>query len=205
MNIGSYSLTENMWNFYRANQVGDYQKTSFRQMAGKSESPLGSSYDLADVLEPRLQIMQDYRGWKAKRPFTALPLSRGRTAENFEYLEKKYGSKRLTVFERIEAMDTMRELGMIDENQMLDALGLGENSSQVLSDKYSPDSYTTGINHDAKLDEWTEFFAMSSIGWADTLPKLFELLNARLRFDGEEDLAEEIQSVLNQVTSKKAF
>lgn len=204
MSIGSLSLTENMWAFYRANQAGDFQKTSFATIAGNSKSTLGSDYDLSDVLTPADQILSDYKAWKSQHPFTALPFSKGATQENFAYLEKRFGDRKLSVFERIEAMDTMRELGIISESEMLNSLGLGENGSQILGEENFGVTHL-GSNYDEQLDKWSEFFALSSIGKTDTLPKLFELLDTHLRSDGEVDLAEEIQNVLNQVTNKKAF
>lgn len=204
MNIGKYSLTENLWAFYRANQSGNFAKTSFNTIAGDSKSPIGSSYDISSVLEPKDQILSDYRNWKSQKPDVILPLSRGATPENFEYLEKRYGSRTLSLFERIEAVDTMRELGIIDESQMLDALGLGKSGSRILSSE-NFGLVRLGANNDAQLDEWSNYFAMSPFGWADNLSKLFELVDTRLRLDGETDIAEEIQNVLNQVTNKKAF
>ena len=87
---------------------------------------------------------------------------------------------------------------------MMNALSLGDSQMRILRlcDAGLVDG---GVNFDAKLDKWTDYFSSSSIGWADNLSKIFELLNSSLRFDGEVDLAEEIQNVLNQVTSKKAF
>lgn len=206
MEIKNFSLSENMWSFYRANQAHDLQKTCFQKILGNSKSALGSSYDLATVLEPRDQVLEDYRAWKSLRPFSALPMSRGATEENFEYLEKKYGGRKLSIFERIEAVDTMRELGMINEKQMFNAIGLGDSDMQITSNKYAGSSLISmGINKDPTLDKWTEYFSEASIGWPDELSKIYELVDTSLRVKGSEEIAEEIQNVLNQVTSKKAF
>lgn len=206
MSVGSLSLTENLWTFYRANQAENFQKTNFQKIVGNSKSALSSSYDLASVLEPEQQVWADYQAWKSSRPFSALPMTKGATNENFEYMEKKYGGRKLSIFERIEAVDTMRELGMIDETQMMDAVGLGDSGMQIISDKNGPPPLIyLGSNHDANLNKWSNYFAMSSIGWPDDLPKIYELVNISLRVKGNEDVAEEIQNALNQVTNKKAF
>ena len=133
MSVGSLSLTENLWTFYRANQAENFQKTNFQKIVGNSKSALSSSYDLASVLEPEQQVWADYQAWKSSRPFSALPMTKGATNENFEYMEKKYGGRKLSIFERIEAVDTMRELGMIDETQMMDAVGLDRKSTRLNS------------------------------------------------------------------------
>ncbi len=197
MPISGLSISEKMWSFYTSNQRGDCPVTSFDQIKNSS------TYDTTNAEDPSKQLLDDYRTWKAEQPPRNLPDSKGATEDNLKYLRQHFQGE-LSLFQRIDAVDTMREMGIITEDQMMDALSLGDSKMRFLRlcDAGLVDG---GVNFDAKLDKWTDYFSMSSIGWANNLSKIFELLNSSLRFSGKVDLAEEIQSALNQVTSKKAF
>ena len=197
MPSSGFSVSERMWSFYISNQRGDCPVISFDQIKNSS------TYGTTNAEDPSKQLLDDYRTWRSEQPPRNLPNSKGATEENLKYLRQHFQGE-LSLFQRIDAVDTMREMGIITEDQMMNALSLGDSQMRILRlcDAGLVDG---GVNFDAKLDKWTDYFSSSSIGWADNLSKIFELLNSSLRFDGEVDLAEEIQNVLNQVTSKKAF
>ena len=99
--------------------------------------------------------------------------------------------------------DTMREMGMLTEEQMLNYLGLGESTIGVIT-KDTP--YVRFIPAEAsqELRSWIDFFGTSAVGFCDNLDKLLDILDVRMRFEGQENVAEQIQAVLNRTTNKSA-
>ena len=75
------------------------------------------------MLSPYCQLMDRYDAWKARQPAQVLPDSWGATEENLAYLKERYTGD-LSWEERVDALETMQQLGVITADQKHDALGL---------------------------------------------------------------------------------
>ena len=71
---------------------------------------------------PYLALMNCYDVWKEKQPAQILPDSWGATEENLAYLKAHYTGD-LSWEERVDALETMEQLGVITHDQKYDALG----------------------------------------------------------------------------------
>ncbi len=69
-----------------------------------------------------MQFMEDYRAWKAGQPEAALPDSQGWTEENLAFLRERYTGD-LSAFEIYDALDTMKQLGILSEKGLRCAEG----------------------------------------------------------------------------------
>jgi len=69
-----------------------------------------------------MQFMDDYRAWKAGQPEAALPDSQGWTEENLAFLRERYTGD-LSAFEIYDALDTMKQLGILSEKGLRCAEG----------------------------------------------------------------------------------
>ena len=72
---------------------------------------------------PFLMMMEDYRKWAAQQPPRVLPESRGETEENLAWLRERYSGE-LSLFQRIEALETLRDMGIFSQEQYMDAMGI---------------------------------------------------------------------------------
>ncbi len=194
MRIGNSSFTENVFNLYQKNQSGTPQETTYQDLL---QAAVG---DVQNAQEPRDQIWMDYQDWKERQPARKLPDSQGATDENIAYLRENFSGE-LSMFQRIEAVDTMREMGIITEDQMLKSLGFGIYSLYTV-DMSKPIICTGAPGNDKYVHSWNLFFSGAPLMKADNLDALFELLEKQLRSDGEDDVAGKIQAVLNKVTQK---
>ncbi len=68
------------------------------------------------------ELMTAYREWKALQPGQSLPGGQGLTGENISYLRERYGGE-LSLFQKIEALDTLQQMGIITRDQQDAALG----------------------------------------------------------------------------------
>ena len=188
------SFSENVYRYYQ-----------------QSQYPGGTSFlrqDLSDVFDreircraaPKGQILADYCDWKSQQPPRILPPSQGATEENLAYLRKHFSGD-LDLFQRIDAVDTMREMGILTEEQMLNYLGLGESTIGVIT-KDTPYVRFIPAGASQELRSWIDFFGTSAVGFCDDLDKLLDILDVRMRFEGQENVAEQIQAVLNRTTNK---
>lgn len=86
--------------------------------------PEEAIWDVPGTMEPSpyIRLMCRYRDWKAKQPPQDLPDSWGPTEENLAYLKERY-SGALSWEERVDALETMEQLGVITKEQKLDAMG----------------------------------------------------------------------------------
>lgn len=193
MRIGA-SFTENVYHLYQKNQSGTPQETTYQDLL---QNAVG---DVQNAQEPKLQIWIDYQEWKGQQPARKLPASHGATDENMAYLRENYAGE-LSMFQRIEAVDTMREMGIITEDQMMKSLGFGKYSLYTV-DMDNPVICTGAPGNDQYLHSWNLFFSGAPLMKACDLDALFELLDSQLRFDGEVDVAGRIQAVLDKVTHK---
>lgn len=80
-----------------------------------------------ESLSPYVRLMQQYDRWKAQLPeeeAAALPDSTGLTEENIAYLKDRYSGE-LTWMEREDALNTMKQMGIINDQQKFSAHGSG--------------------------------------------------------------------------------
>ena len=190
MRIGGSSLTESAYQLYQKNQSSP-QETTFDDLLRSAAD------DVRNATEPHLQIMADYRAWKSQQPERVLPDSKGATEENLAYLLENFTGE-LSLFQRIEVVDTMREMGILTHNEMMNALGMGE-FCLVAEDIGAPVIYCTGLAGDNQMQAWSTAFHQLPLSRMNNLDLLFEILDIQLRVNKAEDTAAEIREVLERV------
>lgn len=86
-------------------------------------STAGAAWQNAREMEPSpyLKLLYSYDAWKAKQPPRDLPDSWGPTEENLAYLKEHYSGD-LSWEERVDALETMEQMGVITEDQKYEAL-----------------------------------------------------------------------------------
>ncbi len=131
------------------------------------------------------QFAREYGAWKETRQDKlAVPSKNGATEENIAYLNERY-SGTLSTFEKMEALEAMRDMGMISQYQYMDALGTAQylhvenlNTHQVLT--VSP------LNSSSLPANWGKGAFHMPAGWnpedmpiqkVDSLKDLFEMLD----------------------------
>ena len=80
-----------------------------------------------ESLSPYVRLMQQYDRWKAQLPedeAAVLPDSTGLTEENIAYLKGRYSGE-LTWMEREDALNTMKQMGIINDQQKFSAHNSG--------------------------------------------------------------------------------
>ena len=196
MRVSSNSFTEDVYQLYKKNQTSGVQKTTFDDLLR------AASGDVQNAKDPKLQLWADYQAWKSQQPPRQLPDFKGATEENLAYLLENFtGDEKtgeLSLFQRMEMIDTMREMGIITEEQMKDTLGIGEWSLKVI-DMNSPALICTGPIGDHNLDSWSRFFTHLPLMDARDLDDMLKVLDGQLRGTRAGDLADEIQEVLDRV------
>ena len=73
-------------------------------------------------LSPYMNLMIAYDQWKEQQPPQELPDSQGRTEENLAYLKEHYSGS-LSWEERVDMLETMKDMGMITREQRNSAYG----------------------------------------------------------------------------------
>lgn len=191
MRVSANSFTESVYQQYQKNQTSGTVPASFDDLLR------AASGDMRNATEPRIQIMADYRAWKSQQPERVLPDSKGTTEENLAYLIENFSGE-LSIFQRIEAVDTMREMGILTHNEMMDALGLSE-FCLITIDKDAPAIVVSGLAGDRNMQAWSSFFFQHPLTQMYDLDALFKVVDRQLRANRAEDVAEEIQNALDRV------
>ncbi len=128
-----------------SNQTPTYQPAAQTRRSSSGSGAFGKQLDIAarrggDQLEvstagapwqnarkmelsPYLKLLCSYDAWKAKQPPRDLPDSWGPTEENLAFLKEHYSGD-LSWEERVDALKTMRQLGVITEEQEDKAMGV---------------------------------------------------------------------------------
>ncbi len=91
-----------------------------------------------------MQFKDDYQAWKAQRPEAVLPDSQGWTEENLAFLRERYAGD-LSSFEIYDALDTMKELGILSEK----GLRCAEGTTMIRLDKKGG-VFQTSVDPDSK-------------------------------------------------------
>lgn len=82
----------------------------------KSAYGVSGTNGATPIISPLLQLRLDYDNWKKQQEPQVLPESQGRTEENMNYLARRYSGS-LTMFQKIEALDTMFDMGILTVEQ----------------------------------------------------------------------------------------
>lgn len=106
-----YSGTANRWALQKGSQEPAFAKylDLDRQRQKMREQP--PNCGLPSVY---MQFVEDYKAWKTRQPVEPLPDSLGWTEENLAFLQERYSGS-LSSFEIYDALETMREMGILSE------------------------------------------------------------------------------------------
>ena len=191
MRISGNSFTESAYRLYQKNKISIQTKTTFNDLRQ------AASGDVQNAKDPKLQLWADYQAWKSQQPPRQLPDSKGATEENLAYLLENFtGDEKtgeLSLYQRMEMIDTMREMGIITEEQMKDCFGIGDRSVSTI------DYPVLIAGPDLDLNSWISFFWKTPLMKAFDVDDVFEALDTQLRFTSAGDLADEIRGVLDRV------
>lgn len=190
---GKKYISEVLYNAYQRNPNIKLDEASFLEIV-KSVTG-GTNYT-----SPGGQLISDYADWKKTQPPRQLPGSKGMTEENIAYLKENY-SGNLTMFGKIDALDTMVEMGIITEREKLEAV-MGKMELETVD----PKKLIVAVPMESVryMPEYDSFFTGAAIMQSDSLEDLFKLLDEQLKNSKEKDAAQEIKDVLEQV-ARKAF
>lgn len=197
------NFTEKAYKYYKQNQQGeDTRFFDWGGMLSQLNRKPTPGRDGAFGQNPSLQILEDYKIWKATQPPRELPGSQGATEENKAYLREHFSGS-LDMFQRLDAADTMVEMGILTHDQMLESLGLGDLMLRsIRMDDPAIVSYGP-VGHDPRLDAWTDFFRGAPVMRADTLDALFQVLDTGMKFFSKKyDTAGEVRVLLGQLTGR---
>ena len=197
MRISSNSFTMDLNQFYQKNQTSGTQPKSFDDLlrAAKSDVQNAAASGVVEghFVNPNMQIISDYERWKSQQPERVLPDSQGATEENLAYLLENFSGE-LSLFQRMEAVDTMREMGIITEKQMYEAFGLDFTLVKAPKGNIIATEPESGRNMEALCSSFSEHPLMD----VRYLDEIFEILDRLLREDTEEDLANDLQEAFDR-------
>ena len=195
MRISGNSLTEWVNQHYQKNQTSP-QPTSFDDLLQTAKRDVQNAASSGCIQEghfanPNMQILFDYEQWKSQQPERVLPDSQGATEENLAYLLENFSGE-LSLFQRMEAIDTMREMGIITYKQMYEAFGLDLTLVEMPKNGIVVTELESGRNMEIPVFE-------HPLMDASDLDDLFEILDRLLRGDTAEDLANDLQEAFDRV------
>ena len=199
MRITSNSFTMDLSQLYQKNQTSGTQPTSFDDLLRAAKRDVQSAAASGNVQEghfanPNMQIISDYEQWKSQQPERILPDSQGATEENLAYLLENFSGE-LSLFQRMEAVDTRREMGIITEKQMYEAFGIDFTLVAAPKSCIEVTELESGRNMEASNSSFSEHPLMD----ARYLDEIFEILDRLLRGDTAEDLANDLQEAFDRV------
>lgn len=190
---GKQYISEALYNAYQRNPNMKMDEASFREIVKAVTG--GTNYT-----SPGAQLISDYDDWKKTQPPRQLPGSKGLTEENIAYLKENYSGS-LTMFGKIDALDTMVEMGIITEREKLEAVMGKIELVAVDREKLIVAAPMESVRY---MPEYDSFFTGAAIMQSDSLEDLFKLLDEQLKNSREKDAAQEIKDVLEQV-ARRAF
>lgn len=128
------------------------------------------------IISPLLQLRLDHENWKGQQEPQVLPESQGRTEENMNYLAQRYAGS-LTMFQKMEALDTMREMGILTREQWNSFYGeLTLKSVPAGRATIRGEEFAEGANDAfsrAMAQQEIELYRLSPLAKAETLEDLF--------------------------------
>ncbi len=184
-------ISEAIYSAYQQNPGMKLDESTFLEIV-KSVTG-GSNYT-----SPGAQLISDYEDWKKTQPPRQLPGSKGLTEENIAYLKENY-SGTLSMFGKIDALDTMVEMGIITEREKLEAVMGKIELVAVDPEKLIVSAPSEAVRY---MPQWDSFFTGAAFMQSDSLEDLFKLLDEQLKNSEEKDAAQEIKDVLEQVARK---
>ncbi len=198
MRVMNNSLTGALYNRYQSGSMDSMSYTDFNRLV-QSLTPNGS------FTSPEGQLWSDYQDWKKEQPQRSLPDTKGLTDENIAYL-KEHFSGELNIFQRVDAYDTMAEMGIITKQEMFEVIGFGpvelvSAGSEKIVANGTPEEARAKFMAKVATD-WSGFFNGAAIMQSDSLEDLFKLLDEQLKNSKDKDAAQEIKDVLEQVARK---
>ena len=194
MRISSNSFAMDLNQLYQKNQTSGTQPTSFDDLLQAAKSDVqnaASGVVEGKIGDPNYQIWFDYKQWKSEQPERILPDSQGATEENLAYLLENFSGE-LSLFQRIEAVDTMREMGIITKEQMYEVLGLDCTLVAAPKSCIEVTELESGRNMGSSVSE----HQLMDVRYLD---EIFEILDRLLRGDTAEDLANDLQEAFDRV------
>ena len=208
MRINNNALTESMYQFCQRGQTSS-QPTSFGDLlraatnsiqnaaaTGSIQNTTGGGYAVVEgKLSPQLQLWHDYKEWKSQQPERVLPDSQGATEENLAYLLENFSGE-LSLFQCMEVVDTMREMGILTKEQMYAAWGM---PCELVTMEPSC-TVVIGPLESGRGMEWPVF--EPPLANAQYLDDLLEILDRLLRGDDAEDIADDLQEAFDNVKQK---
>lgn len=210
-------LSQSMWDIYSlcssAGKPGFNRSAELDSLAGLNFMDLMRNVDGSTkyaVSDPKKQLMDDYYAWKAQQPQLYLPDSKGDTEENRAFLRRNF-SGQLSIMERIYALDTMREMGMITEEEMRETIGVNEFNISIINLRdVQPIALAGPIGLDPAISKWNDFFLDANISRCPTLDKMYQMIGAvqkslqqRKAHREEQSAAQEVEQALSQLTARK--
>jgi|GEM_PF-5519948 len=135
----------------------------------------------------RSPVWDEYDKWRENREPVHIPNTDGWTEENIQYLKDRYRGE-LSVFERIEALQIMANMGCITPEEYQEALG-----TKMTICKANEATCVTGRLEEGGYSRYPWLGALSEINWAEalktlpickvnTLDELLDLLNENGKF-----------------------
>ncbi len=176
------------WMANRSTGTAPRRKTSFADcMAAASDKKAAGMAEAQSPTHVRIDLL-DYAEWRKSREPIDIPNTNGWTEENIQYLKERYPGE-LSPYERLEALQTITDMGCITPEEYQKAIGTDKEmvvcdageatctSGRLEEDGYSP-YWLMQTLHDA---DWLEALKDLTISKADTLDRLFDLLDAGSR------------------------
>ena len=141
----------------------------------KSYYGVSGNGNFSVILSPMLRLSLDYNKWKeAQPPRDDLPDSQGLTEENIAYLRERYSGD-LTMFRKMEALDTMFDMGILTREQRNFFYGVKEITWVAGQTEFREGPLEEGfMNREAQLEQ--ELYRLSPLAKSVTLDDLFSWL-----------------------------
>lgn len=195
MQVANRCLSEALYQNIRHSYNGKLSSTTFEQIVRSARE------DGGHFLSPAAQLWDDYGHWKAAQPPRNIPGSRGATEENLAYLRENFSGE-LSLFQKVDALDTMVDMGILTRREMLEAVGLGPVTLEAAGKVGVKANGTPEEAREDCVSQWSSYYTSASIVQTGSLEDLFKLLDKQLKNSEEKDAAQEIRDVLEQVARK---
>ena len=206
MRVSGNSFTESAYQLRRRNQTSWARPTSFNDLlraatnsiqnaaaTGGIQNTTGGQFAVIEgKLSPQLQLLVDYDDWKSRQPERVLPDSQGATEENLAYLLENFSGE-LSLFQCMEVVDTMHEMGILTKEQMYAAWGM---PCELVTMEPSC-TVVIGPLESGRGMEWPVF--EPPLANAQYLDDLLEILDRLLRGDTADDLANDLREAFERV------
>ena len=127
-------------------------------------------------LSPYCKLMDSYEAWKAKQPPKDLPDSWGPTEENLAYLKEHYSGD-LSWEERVDALETMEQMGIITRDHKNEAMGSEMKVFKNFGKVMTVECITVKGQLPGISGNWDEYFQDCAISTFKTADDLFAWLD----------------------------